>query len=223
MMSWKDGSLGRWLASSRSEKPMMAVSTLLKSCAMPPASWPTDSIFCCWRTWCSSARCSVMSMTLTITISLPPAPSATGLMKKRPERWPSPASVASIAGMTPTPSAAEASAAARLALVLIGDQVGRACARRPAATPGNMRRKGALVRPMRPLRSIAAMAIGVLLKKRAKRTSAARSASDTSSPGERLSTTVRVAPGAPSTVDRHAVQQAHRQALAVGARRGRGR
>ena len=25
MMSWKDGSLGRWLASSRSEKPMMAV------------------------------------------------------------------------------------------------------------------------------------------------------------------------------------------------------
>ena len=27
---------------------MMAESTLLKSCAMPPASWPTLSIFCDW-------------------------------------------------------------------------------------------------------------------------------------------------------------------------------
>ncbi len=80
MMSWKDGSLGRWLASSRSENPMMAVSTLLKSWAMPPASWPTESIFCCWRTWFSSARCSVMSSALTITASIPPPPSATGLM-----------------------------------------------------------------------------------------------------------------------------------------------
>ena len=68
---------------------------------------------------------------------------------------------------------------------------------------------------MRPLRSIAAIAIGVLLKKRVKRTSAARSASETSSPGLRLRTSVRVAPGAPSAAIGHAVEKPDRQALAV--------
>ena len=61
MMSWKDGSVGRWLVSSRSEKPMMAVSMLLKSCAMPPASWPTACIFWLCANCSSSARCSVVS------------------------------------------------------------------------------------------------------------------------------------------------------------------
>ena len=60
-MSGKDGSDGRWLVSSRSEAMMMAVSTLLKSCAMPPASWPTACIFWLWAIWPSSAFCSVVS------------------------------------------------------------------------------------------------------------------------------------------------------------------
>ena len=39
--------------SARSMLPMMTVSRLLKSCAMPPVSWPTASIFCAWRSACS--------------------------------------------------------------------------------------------------------------------------------------------------------------------------
>ena len=35
--------------------PRMAVSRLLKSCATPPASCPTASIFCAWRN-CASRR-----------------------------------------------------------------------------------------------------------------------------------------------------------------------
>ena len=61
MMSAKEGSDGRWLASSRSDAMMMAVSTLLKSCAMPPASWPTACIFCPCAICASSAFCSVVS------------------------------------------------------------------------------------------------------------------------------------------------------------------
>ena len=33
---------------------MTTVSRLLKSCATPPVSWPTASIFCAWRSSCSS-------------------------------------------------------------------------------------------------------------------------------------------------------------------------
>ena len=32
-----------------SSPPITGVSRLLKSCAMPPVSWPTASIFCAWR------------------------------------------------------------------------------------------------------------------------------------------------------------------------------
>ena len=41
------------------------VSRLLKSCAMPPASWPIASIFCAWRSCSSSARRSVMSRAIS--------------------------------------------------------------------------------------------------------------------------------------------------------------
>ena len=61
------------------------------------------------------------------------------------------------------------------------------------------------------------MAIGVLLKNRAKRTSAARWPSSTSSPGERLSTSVREAPGLPVLAEGDAVIEPHRQELAVAA------
>ena len=61
MMSWNDGSVGLCAFSRKSFAIMMADSTLLKSCAMPPASWPTMSIFCDWLIWFSSARRSVVS------------------------------------------------------------------------------------------------------------------------------------------------------------------
>ena len=44
--------------------PPIAVSRLLKSCAMPPASRPTASIFCDWSSSFSSCRRSVMSRLL---------------------------------------------------------------------------------------------------------------------------------------------------------------
>ena len=47
-MSSKSLSPGTWRISIRSQMPRMAVSRLLKSCATPPARWPTASIlFCC--------------------------------------------------------------------------------------------------------------------------------------------------------------------------------
>ena len=39
-----------------SRLPLMPVSRLLKSCARPPVSWPTASIFCDWRSCSSIAR-----------------------------------------------------------------------------------------------------------------------------------------------------------------------
>ena len=46
---------------SSSVMPMMTVRMLLKSCATPPVSWPTASIFCDWRSWPSSMMRSLMS------------------------------------------------------------------------------------------------------------------------------------------------------------------
>jgi len=42
---------------------VIAVSTLLKSCAMPPVSCPMASIFCDWRICSSAAIFAVMSRT----------------------------------------------------------------------------------------------------------------------------------------------------------------
>ncbi len=67
-----------------------------------------------------------------------------------------------------------------------------------STTDPNNDRKGALVRRMRPLPSTPAIAIGVELKKRVKRTSEARRSAVASSPLARLSTMVRLAPGTPS-------------------------
>ena len=65
---------------SSSSEPMMVVSRLLKSCAMPPVSWPTASIFCAWcsrsSAACSAAavsRASVTSVIAAITRSRRPA------------------------------------------------------------------------------------------------------------------------------------------------------
>src|SRR5471030_3264011 len=62
MMSAKLGSPGRKRSSRRSQKPIIAVRRLLKSCATPPASWPTACIFCDCANWISRFFCSVVSM-----------------------------------------------------------------------------------------------------------------------------------------------------------------
>src|SRR5471030_2534137 len=62
MMSAKLGSPGLKRSSRRSQKPIIAVSRLLKSCATPPASWPTACIFCDCANWISRFFCSVVSM-----------------------------------------------------------------------------------------------------------------------------------------------------------------
>ena len=51
---------------------MTAVSRLLKSCAMPPVSWPIASIFCDWRSISSARRRSAMSRS-TSTTRKPPS------------------------------------------------------------------------------------------------------------------------------------------------------
>ena len=54
--------------------PVITVSMLLNSCAMPPVSWPTASIFCAWISCSSAARFWVTSLTKL-------------LMTVRPPRW----------------------------------------------------------------------------------------------------------------------------------------
>ena len=51
-----------WRSSVRSAHPMMTVSRLLKSCAMPPASCPTASSRWAWRSCSSRSFCPVRSM-----------------------------------------------------------------------------------------------------------------------------------------------------------------
>ena len=46
---------------SSSTLAMMTIRILLKSCATPPVSWPTASIFCDWRSISSVASLSVTS------------------------------------------------------------------------------------------------------------------------------------------------------------------
>src|SRR6478736_740024 len=62
MMSPNEGSVGLCACSRKSVAIMMAERTLLKSCAMPPASWPTVSIFCTCATCFSRSRTSVVSI-----------------------------------------------------------------------------------------------------------------------------------------------------------------
>ena len=63
-------------ASSKSSQfDAITVIELLKSCAMPPASRPTDSIFCVCRSCVSSSRRSVKSSATPATrITVPSGP-----------------------------------------------------------------------------------------------------------------------------------------------------
>ena len=51
---------------------MIAVRTLLKSCAMPPASWPIACIFWLCAKFSCSVRCSVVSSANTIALASSP-------------------------------------------------------------------------------------------------------------------------------------------------------
>src|SRR5262249_562395 len=97
MMSANDGSPGRKRISRRSQKPIIAVSRLLKSCATPPASWPTACIFCDWANWTSRFFCSVTSMTCSISPPSPPSAPSSRLRKTTPERSRVPLSLPSTA------------------------------------------------------------------------------------------------------------------------------
>ena len=80
-----------WRMSSRSQWPLMAVRRLLKSCATPPASWPTACIFWLCTNCASSVLSSVASET---TARSEEAPSSTVRVKAtcRKTSGPSPVS-----------------------------------------------------------------------------------------------------------------------------------
>ena len=184
---------------------MIAVSTLLKSCATPPASWPIACIFWPCAKFSCSVRCSVVSSAKTIAL----APSSLAGIGGRDEK----------ARRTRRGSRLRARRRAARSRPLpsrgLGDR-GRAGRRDRARPPGSRieglpsppaafsaagarRAKAALGRSSAPPASTAAMATGVELKMRANRTSAARRSSPlATSPGARLMTSERDGPGPPS-------------------------
>ncbi len=122
MMSWNDGSVGRCALSRKSVAIMMAPSTLLKSCAMLPASWPTglhllllgDLVFQrCVARWSRAHRRW-------------PLPGRAPLLDRRDiearrSARPSPSSAASTGAISPCPSAALRIAASSGGAVALGD------------------------------------------------------------------------------------------------------
>ncbi len=178
---------------------MIAVSTLLKSCATPPASWPMACIFCAWAKLSCSVRCSVVSSAKMLAAVLA-VPLSSAETKNRADRSPAPFE-ARVDGRDvalarrPRRHAPPAGPPGRARHA--GSRSVRA-ARCPRRRSPNSCAKAALERVITPRASTDAMAIGVELKKRAKRTSAARRSSAGSSPGARLITRVRDEPGTPS-------------------------
>jgi hypothetical protein len=70
--------------SSNADKlPGTTVSMLFRSCAMPPASWPTASIFCACISVACVRFCSVMSADSTKTPCTSPSLSTSGTISLR--------------------------------------------------------------------------------------------------------------------------------------------
>ena len=73
-----DGGTSAMYRPIMSSPPITTVSRLLKSCATPPVSWPTASIFCAWRSdssafWRASFSASssrVRSLTASSSVSV---------------------------------------------------------------------------------------------------------------------------------------------------------
>ncbi|KRC17935.1 hypothetical protein ASE31_28480 [Acidovorax sp. Root217] len=67
---------------------MMPCSRLLKSCAMPPVSWPTASIFCAWRSASSCRRsCWLRSATCDSSVALSVCSATSALRRSSISRW----------------------------------------------------------------------------------------------------------------------------------------
>ena len=199
MMSANDGSVGLCALSRKSVAIMMAESTLLKSCAMPPASWPTSSIFCCW-----------VSLVLEFALRRGLERVDDGrflvallLLDRGDVEAPETLAVAGKRGVDRRNVALAArrlcdGGVERLAIAFGDDGADRSGRRLPRCSAlWNSRANSGLVRTTPPSRSTVAIAIGVLWKKRMKRISAARCGSVPSSRA-RLRTSVREAPGVPS-------------------------
>ena len=180
---------------------MIAVRTLLKSCAMPPASCPIACIFWLCAKFSCSVRCSVVSSANTIALASSPLCASAAETKKRADR-------AALALDRRIDRRDFAFAFARrrdrraqagvIALRDAAKDRGPDLAGRRLQSPGRQTRKGAVGSPHAPFASTVAIAIGVELKMRAKRTSAARKSSPVVSLGPRSSTSVREGPGRPS-------------------------
>ena len=69
---------------------MIAVSTLLKSCAMPPASWPIACIFWLCAKFSCSVRCSVVSSAKTVALAPSSPPGSAAETKSAPSASPAP-------------------------------------------------------------------------------------------------------------------------------------
>ena len=169
---------------------MIAGSTLLKSCATPPASWPDRLHLLALRElllelraarWCRARRGSPPRRRRRSSLDR-------ASTQTRAERPCSPASGSSSGGI----SLRLSPAGFERRVDLRSRSRSRERPRRSSG-PRRLRRCAAAAEQARegrvrlqrcgPCRSTVAMAIGVLLKKRAKRTSAARCPSSTSSPG----------------------------------------
>ena len=94
---------------------MIAVSTLLKSCATPPASWPIACIFWLCAKFSCRVRCSVVSSAKMVALAPSSPRGSAAETKSRAERAaPAPSSDASSGAISPLPWPA-ASIAARSA------------------------------------------------------------------------------------------------------------
>ena len=102
---------------------MIAVRTLLKSWATPPASWPTACIFWLWANCCSSARCvgdveGVDDHRFVLAGALLDRVDIDARARRRCRRC-----VASIGGMSPLPGDRRGEGRLELRPVGLGDQV----------------------------------------------------------------------------------------------------
>ena len=181
---------------------MIAVSTLLKSCATPPASWPIACIFWLCTRFSCSVRCSVVSSAKMVALAPSSSAGSAAETKRRAERAaPAPSSDTSSGAISPLPWAAasiDALNAARSRSATRSKIDSRPLAASLLGAAWASRANAALGRNTAPAASTAAIATGVELKMRANRTSAARRSSPLMSPGARLITSERDGPGAPS-------------------------
>ena len=173
---------------------MIGVSTLLKSCAMPDANWPTASIFWLCANCTSSALLSVLSTANTTAVSS----SAANLVKvKSTERGISASTVASTLCRLPSPASAAASACCnrmRSAGMMAADNA----APRLALSDRSM--KAAFAMRIKPSLSTSAMPSGALLMKRDSRGAEISARPPEPPASARGTTSVRDGDGVPSAV-----------------------